>query len=132
MRQTVRRVGGRSSPPEREEIMRALDACYDPCCEDREISVVDMGLIEDIEVRGGTVAIKMVLTSGWCPFTARLFEAIKSEVGALSGVDEVDVDVIWEPTWTPERMSGEAKEKLSMPMEKLIPLREARLGKERP
>jgi metal-sulfur cluster biosynthetic enzyme len=111
----------------REAIIRALENCYDPCCRDRKISVVDMGLIESVEIRDRKVRIEMVLTTGWCPFASRLLEMVEMEVGSLPGVDEVDVEVIWDPTWTPERMSGEARKKLTLPLEKLTPLREARL-----
>ncbi len=113
----------------REAVIRALDNCYDPCCSDRRISVVDMGLIESIEVLDTTVRIEMVLTSGWCPFAARLLDMIQEEVGGLPGIDAVDVEVVWDPTWTPERMSAAAREKLRLPLEKLEPLRKARLHK---
>lgn len=113
--------------PTREAVMRALDECYDPCCHDRKISVVDMGLIEDIGIGEREVRIEMVLTSGWCPFAARLTEMIQEEVGALDGVEHVEVEVVWDPTWTPERMSEAAREKLRLPLERLIPLREARI-----
>ena len=111
----------------REAVIRALDNCYDPCCRDRKISVVDMGLIESITIRGRKVRIEMVLTTGWCPFASRLLEMIEEEVGGLAEVDNVEVEVVWDPTWTPERMSGSAREKLALPLEKLAPLREARL-----
>ena len=113
--------------PKRETVIRALDECYDPCCQDRKISVVDMGLIESVEIQGGNVSIEIVLTSGWCPFAARLLEMVKEEVGKLPADDAVDVEVVWDPTWTPERMSAGAREKLRLPLEKLAPLREARL-----
>jgi metal-sulfur cluster biosynthetic enzyme len=112
---------------EREAVIRALENCYDPCCRDRKISVVDMGLIESIEVRGREVRIEMVLTTGWCPFASRLLEIIREEVGKLPAVDAVEVEVVWDPTWTPERMSSGARKKLTLPLEKLAPLREARL-----
>ncbi|HSL00907.1 MAG TPA: metal-sulfur cluster assembly factor [Rubrobacteraceae bacterium] len=111
----------------REAVVRALDNCYDPCCSDRRISVVDMGLIESIEILDARVRIEMVLTSGWCPFAARLLEMVQEEVGGLAGVDAVDVEVVWDPTWTPDRMSAGAREKLRLPLEKLEPLRQARL-----
>ncbi|MEW6635725.1 MAG: metal-sulfur cluster assembly factor [Actinomycetota bacterium] len=111
----------------RAAVMRALEECYDPCCEERRISVVDMGLIERVRVDGGSVRIEMLLTSGWCPFVARLLEMVREKVGALPGVKEVDVEVVWDPAWTPRRMSEEAKEKLRLPLERLMPLREARL-----
>lgn len=120
-------VGTGKVSPDREAVIRALDECYDPCCRERRISVVDMGLIESVEIRGRKVRIEMVLTTGWCPFASRLLEMVEMEVSSLPGVDEVDVEVVWDPTWTPERMSGEARKKLTLPLEKLAPLREARL-----
>jgi metal-sulfur cluster biosynthetic enzyme len=125
----VERVAGTfaGSVVGREAVVRALDNCYDPCCQERRISVVDMGLVESIEVGDGSVRIALVLTSGWCPFAARLVEMVKEEVGAVPGVREVDVEVVWDPTWTPERMSAGAREKLRLPLEQLEPLRRARL-----
>ncbi len=52
-------------PLKRETVIRALDECYDPCCRDRKISIVDMGLIERVEIQGCNVRVEMVLTSGW-------------------------------------------------------------------
>lgn len=117
----------RDASPGREAVIRALDNCYDPCCRERKISVVDMGLIESIDIRSRNVKIEMVLTTGWCPFASRLLEMVEEEVGRLPGVDGVNVEVVWDPTWTPERMSAGAREKLRLPLEKLAPLREARL-----
>ena len=117
----------REASPSRGAVVRALDKCYDPCCRDRNISVVDMGLIEAVEIQDQNVRIEMVLTTGWCPFAARLLDMVKEKVGKLPAVNEVDVEIVWDPTWTPERMSGEAREKLRLPLEKLAPLREARL-----
>ena len=120
-------VGLEEASPDREAVIRALDECYDPCCRDRRISVVDMGLIESVEIMGREVRIEMVLTTGWCPFASRLLEMVEEEVGKLPAVDAVEAEVVWDPAWTPERMSGSAREKLTMPLEKLAPLREARL-----
>jgi metal-sulfur cluster biosynthetic enzyme len=114
-------------PPGREAVIGALDNCFDPCCQERRISVVDMGLIESIKILGREVKVEMVLTTGWCPFAARLLEMVKEEVGALPSVEAIDVEVVWDPTWTPERMSAGAREKLRLPLERLEPLREARL-----
>ena len=111
----------------REAVIQALDNCYDPCCQERKISIVDMGLIESISIQDQSVKIEMVLTTGWCPFASRLLEMVEEEVGRLPGVESVKVEVIWDPTWTPERMSAGAREKLRLPLEKLAPLREARL-----
>jgi len=125
----VKKVTGSvgNDSPSREAVIRVLDECYDPCCEDRKISVVDMGLIESIRIKGWEVRIEMVLTSGWCPFASRLLEMIEEKIGGLPEVGDVEVEVVWDPAWTPERMSGSAREKLTLPLEKLVPLREARL-----
>lgn len=123
----MEKVVGRAAGPSREAVIGALDNCYDPCCRERRISVVDMGLIESIEIGKSQVKIEMILTTGWCPFASRLLEMVTEEVGALPTVESVDVDVVWDPTWTPERMSESAREKLRLPLEKLEPLREARL-----
>jgi metal-sulfur cluster biosynthetic enzyme len=75
----------------------------------------------------------MVLTTtGWCPFASRLLGMVEEEVGPLLTVERVDVDVVWDPTWTPQRMSESAHEKLRLQLEKLEPLREARLRGESP
>ena len=125
MEEVVRNAAG--TPPGREAVIGALDNCFDPCCRERRISVVDMGLIESVEILDKEVKIEMVLTTGWCPFASRLLEMVEEEVGALPGVEAVDVEVVWDPTWTPARMSAGAREKLRLPLERLEPLREARL-----
>ncbi len=127
MERVVGFLGEAEVSPNREAVIQALDECYDPCCQDRKISVVDMGRLESIEIRDRHVRIEIVLTTGWCPFAARLLDMIEKKVGELPAVDAVDVEVVWDPTWTPERMSEEAREKLRLPLEKLTPLREARL-----
>ena len=133
-RRSVEKVVGHATgaSPSREAVIRALDNCYDPCCQERKISVVDMGLIESIDIDARRVRIEMVLTTGWCPFASRLLEMVEEEVGALETVDRVEMEVVWEPTWTPQRMSISAREKLTMPLGKLAPLREARLREARP
>ena len=125
MEEVVRHAVG--NHPGREAVIGALDNCFDPCCGERRISVVDMGLIEEIEILDKRVRVEMVLTTGWCPFASRLLGMVEEEIGALPGVEAVDVEVVWDPTWTPARISAGAREKLRLPLEKLEPLREARL-----
>ncbi len=117
-------------PPTEAAVFGALRQCFDPCCREKGISVVDMGLIESVEVTGGDVRIDMVLTSGWCPFAMHLLTDMEQQVAALDGVANVNVNIVWGPAWTPERLSPEARRKLSLPMEKLLPLREARIARE--
>ncbi len=113
-------------------VMDALKEVYDPCCADRGISIVDMGVVEDVRVDGSHVDVDLVLTSGWCPFVATMSSAIPDRLRALDGVDSVEVRVVWDPVWTPERLSPSARDALSMPLEQLEPYRERRLASATP
>lgn len=119
-----------SAPVAREDVIGALGRCYDPCCKEKQISVVDMGLVEEVRVAGPRVDIDIILTSGWCPFSMHLLTMMEQEVSALEGVDDVRVNITWGTVWTPDRLSESARARLRLPMEQLIPLREARLRKE--
>jgi metal-sulfur cluster biosynthetic enzyme len=118
-----------TTPVDRAQVMDALRDVYDPCCADRGISVVDMGVVEDVHVTGSHVRVELVLTTGWCPFVAAMSDAIPARLGRLEGVDAVDVEVVWDPVWTPDRLSPSAREKLSLPLEELLPHRERRLAR---
>ena len=117
--------------PDRAVVMDALREVYDPCCADRGISIVDMGVVEDVRVDGGSVEVDLVLTTGWCPFVAAIDSAIPDRLHALEGVESVDVKVLFDPVWTTERLSPSARDALALPMEQLIPLRERRLAQSR-
>jgi metal-sulfur cluster biosynthetic enzyme len=108
MAESQRSPAGRAPSPvpdpvDRERVMTVLGTCYDACCREREISVVDMGLIEEVRVDRGRVEVDMVLTTGWCPFSVRMIGDIDRRLHALDGVEDVAVNVIWDPVWTPER-----------------------------
>jgi len=94
-------------------IIDALRTVYDPCCRDKGISVVDMGLIEDVAVAdGGEASVRLVLTTGWCPFAAHLLTAITERVESLSEVAGASVEVTWDRAWTTDRLSEAARAKL--------------------
>jgi metal-sulfur cluster biosynthetic enzyme len=110
-------------------IVDALGDVYDPCCAERGLSVVDMGLVEDVHVEGSNVRVELVLTTGWCPFVASLSATIPDRLRRLRGVENVEVKVLWDPVWTSDRLSPKARAELSMPLEQLIPYRERRLAR---
>lgn len=115
-----------------EVILSALRTVYDPCCKEKEISVVDMGLIESINLDGETAKVELVLTSGWCPFAVDLLGMIQDKVESLPGVEGVEVEVIWDTAWSPERLSKPAHEKLRwMPAPAAVSDREAYIRKAR-
>ena len=104
---------------DRELLIDALRGVYDPCCSDRGVSIVDMGVVEDVRVDGGHVDVDLVLTTGWCPFVVSMSTAIPDRLKAIDGVESVDVKVVWDPVWTMDRRSESARAKLAMPLEEL-------------
>ena len=60
---------------DRPALIDALREVYDPCCADRGISIVDMGVVEDVRLDGSHVDVDLVLTTGWCPFVASMSSA---------------------------------------------------------
>ena len=117
--------------PDPAAIVDALRDVYDPCCADRGVSIVDMGVVEDVRVRGRHVEVDLVPTTGWCPFVANMSSAIPERLRRMEGVDTVDVKVVWEPVWTMDRLSESAREKLVLPLDELAPIRERRIAQER-
>jgi metal-sulfur cluster biosynthetic enzyme len=95
----------------REAIVAALRSIHDPCCAEKGISVVDMGLIRDIEFDERGVRVELILTSGWCPFAVDLLTTVKERVQAL-GIDEAAVEVRWDEPWSSDRLSPSARAKL--------------------
>jgi metal-sulfur cluster biosynthetic enzyme len=118
-----------AGPVSAERVLAALRDVYDPCCADRGISIVDMGVVEDVRVDGGHVEVDLVLTTGWCPFVTSMSTAIPERLQGVDGVETVDVQVVWDPVWTMERLSPSAREKLTLPLEQLLPYREQRIAK---
>jgi len=91
--------------PTKEDILEALKNVYDP---EIGVSVVDLGLIYNVEVKDDKAEILMTLTSPFCPLMRILPKIVEDEVRKL-GFKEVSVELTFDPPWTPERMSEEAK-----------------------
>jgi metal-sulfur cluster biosynthetic enzyme len=85
----------------REHVTQALRSVFDP---ELGMSVVDLGLIYDVQIDGGRVQITMTLTTRGCPLHNTMAEWIRQAVGKVSGVEEVAVVTTFEPAWTPERI----------------------------
>jgi metal-sulfur cluster biosynthetic enzyme len=117
--------------PDRDAIVDALREVYDPCCADRGVSIVDMGVVEDVRVDGAHVDVDLVLTTGWCPFVSSMSTAIPERLRRMDGVETVEVRTVWDPVWTTDRLSESARAKLTMPLEELEPYRQRRIAQER-
>lgn len=95
-----------------EKIVEVIQTCYDP---EIPVNIYELGLIYDIIIADeGVVDIKMTLTSPACPAAGSLPPEVETKVGTIEGVSSVKVEVVWEPTWTPEKMTEGARLQLGM------------------
>jgi metal-sulfur cluster biosynthetic enzyme len=92
-----------------DSIRDVLRNVYDP---EFGISVLDLGLIYEIRIDGDTVAVDMTLTTMACPAGQVMLDGVRAAVASVPGVREVDVALVWDPAWTPERLSAAAREQL--------------------
>jgi len=90
--------------------MAALDTVNDP--EIPGLSIVDLGLIYDLAIDGGKVDVTMTVTAPGCPMGHFMSNMAKEAIEKIEGVEEAGVVVVFEPPWTPERMSDKAKKML--------------------
>jgi metal-sulfur cluster biosynthetic enzyme len=98
----------RLTQPAPDWAVRALSDVYDPCCRETGISVVDMGLLRSVTVTDRHARVELLLTSGWCPFAARVLTDVADAISAEPGVDTCDVEIVWDEAWTTDRLSGSA------------------------
>jgi len=90
-----------------ETIRKALRQVKDP---ELNLNIIDIGLVYDIDINDtGDVHVKMTLTSPGCPAGAEIMGDVKETVADLEGVNSVDVELVWEPYWTPEKMDPRVK-----------------------
>lgn len=92
---------------DREAIIEALKTVHDP---EIPVNIYDLGLIYVLELEaGGNVLIGMTLTAPACPVAGEMPRWVADAVAAVEGVGEVEVAMVWDPPWSPERMSDDAK-----------------------
>ena len=95
----------------RDDVIAALRQVRDP---ELPVNLYDLGLIYDLEVVEDRVSITMTLTTPNCPVAEQIPEQVRSAVLGVEGVSSVDVRLVWEPPWSSERMSEEARMQLEM------------------
>ena len=92
--------------PTKDEVVEALRAVEDP---ELGMDIVDLGLLYDVEIDGPRIKVIHSLTSMGCPAGPMIQEDIVNVASAVEGVEEVEIELTWEPPWTPDRMSDDAK-----------------------
>jgi metal-sulfur cluster biosynthetic enzyme len=95
------------------DIVSALKECFDP---EIPVNLVDLGLIYDIKIIDDWVGVKMTLTSPGCGMSGMISQNVRTLGLKVPGVKDADVRIVWDPAWSPARMSADAKKKLGMPV----------------
>ncbi|HEY7570667.1 MAG TPA: PqqD family peptide modification chaperone [Nitrososphaeraceae archaeon] len=101
----------------KDQVYAALRKCMDP---EIPVNVVDLGLIYDVKVKPeNSVDIKMTMTTRGCPLHDTLVGDVKRYVGKVSGVQSVDVEIVWDPPWDINKMDPNVREKMGFGKPKL-------------
>ncbi len=91
-----------AAAPTPDAVRKALRAVKDP---ELNLNIVDIGLVYDVEVSdAGQVHVRMTLTSPGCPAGTEIIDDVKKVATDLEGVQGVEVELVWEPYWTPDKM----------------------------
>ena len=94
------------------QVIEVLRTCHDP---EIPVNIYELGLVYGIDVTAkGSVHIRMTLTSPGCPVAGSLPPEVESKVRGIDGVTEATVEVVWDPPWTPDKMSEAAKLTLNL------------------
>ncbi len=96
----------------KEKVMEALKAVMDP---EIGLDVVSLGLVYDVNIsEEGDVKIKMTMTTPGCPLVGMITEDAKNVLETLEGVKSVDVELVWDPPWTPDMIEPEVRARLGI------------------
>jgi FeS assembly SUF system protein len=96
----------------KQSVVDVLKTVYDP---EIPVDIYELGLVYDVQVEeSGNVAIRMTLTSPMCPVAETLPPEVEEKVRGVAGVNDVKIDLVWEPPWTPGLMSEAARLELGM------------------
>lgn len=93
------------------QVIEALKTCYDP---EVPVNIYDLGLVYGIEIEGGRVQIRMTLTSAHCPAARSIPAQVTDKVRAIPGVEEAQVELVWDPPWDRTRITPAGRERLGI------------------
>ncbi len=94
-----------------EAVIAALKEIYDP---EIPVNIYDLGLIYNVEVNEGHALVTMTLTTPHCPVAESMPAEVELRVGAVPGVGDAEVNLVWEPAWDSAKMTDEARLELGM------------------
>jgi metal-sulfur cluster biosynthetic enzyme len=88
-----------------------LKQVYDP---EIPVNIIDLGLVYDVKVEGETCNVKMTLTSQSCPEAKTIPDVVRRRCNTVPGIKTTQVDIVWEPAWSPQRISEEGRKILGI------------------
>ncbi len=94
-----------------EAVIAALKEIYDP---EIPVNIYDLGLIYNVEINDGHALVSMTLTTPHCPVAESMPGEVELRVGAVPGIGDAEVNLVWEPAWSPANMTDEARLELGM------------------
>lgn len=94
-----------------EAVWNQLKTCFDP---EIPVNIVDLGLIYSLDLKDGSVTVQMTLTAPGCGMGPIIAAEARQKILTIEGVTDANVELVWDPPWSPERISEEGKQKLGM------------------
>ncbi len=94
-----------------DQVYSQLREVYDP---EIPVNIVDLGLVYDVKVDGATCNVTMTLTSQACPEAKTIPDVVRRRCNSVAGIEQVNVNVVWDPPWTPQRISPAGREILGI------------------
>jgi metal-sulfur cluster biosynthetic enzyme len=94
-----------------EEIYDVLRECYDP---EIPVNIVDLGLVYNVAIEGGVITVEMTLTAPGCSMGAMIASEIQDKLLGIPGCGDANVEIVWDPPWSPHMMSPAARKALGL------------------
>jgi FeS assembly SUF system protein len=94
-----------------ERVVGILKTCFDP---EIPVNIYDLGLIYEVRIEGAKAYVKMTLTSPMCPVAGTLPIEVRNKVQDVAGIEHAEVDLVWDPPWSPAKLSEAAKLQLGL------------------
>lgn len=94
-----------------DAVIEALKEIYDP---EIPVNIYDLGLIYGVDINGGHAMVTMTLTTPHCPVAESMPGEVELRVGAVPGIGDAEVNLVWDPPWGPDKMTDEARLELGM------------------
>jgi metal-sulfur cluster biosynthetic enzyme len=94
-----------------DQVYSQLREVYDP---EIPVNIVDLGLVYDVKLDGATCNVTMTLTSQACPEAKTIPDVVRRRCNSVAGIEQVNVNIVWDPPWTPQRISPAGREILGI------------------